>query len=131
MTDDRLTASALRDFCLSLPQAFESFPFSEGLSVFKTSGNGKVFALTHLDEHPLTVSLKCDPEDSVALRAEFSDITPGYHLNKKHWITVVVSAGVPDDLVEDLVRGSHDLVRPRMPRARRTADPASAESTPL
>jgi predicted DNA-binding protein (MmcQ/YjbR family) len=131
MTDDHLTAATLRDFCLSLPQAFESFPFSEGLSVFKTSGNGKVFALTNLDEHPLTVSLKCDPEDSVALRAEFPDITPGYHLNKKHWITVVVGVGVPDDLVEDLLRGSHDLVRPRVPRARRVSEPAGEDSTPI
>jgi predicted DNA-binding protein (MmcQ/YjbR family) len=131
MTDERLTASALREFCLALPQAFESFPFSERLSVFKTSGNGKVFALAHLDEHPLTVSLKCDPEDSIALRAEFADITPGFHLNKKHWITVVVGGSVPDDLVEDLVRGSHDLVRPRVPRARRAAEPGGAQSTPL
>ena len=107
----------LRDFCLSLPQAFESFPFSEGLSVFKTSGNGKIFALADLDASPLTVSLKCDPEDSIALRAEFVDIVPGYHLNKKHWVTVTVNAGVPDQLVEDLIRGSHDLVRPRVPRA--------------
>ncbi len=109
---------ALRDLCLSLPQAFESFPFSEGLSVFKTSGNGKVFALTYLDVNPLTVSLKCDPEDSIALRAEFDDIVPGYHLNKKHWVTVTVNSGVPDQLVADLIRGSHDLVRPRVPRAR-------------
>ena len=115
-----MTPDALRDLCLALPQAIETFPFDPDLSVFRTSGNGKIFALTHLDASPLTVSLKVDPEDSIALRAEFPDITPGYHLNKRHWITVVVGAGVSDDLVEELLRGSHELVRPRTPRARHT-----------
>ena len=112
-----MTPESLREFCLSLVQAEESFPFSDDLSVFKTTGNGKIFALTNLQDKPLTVSLKVDPEDSIALRAEFPDITPGYHLNKKHWITIVTGAGVPDDLVEDLIRGSHDLVRPKVRRA--------------
>jgi predicted DNA-binding protein (MmcQ/YjbR family) len=112
-----MTPAQLKDFCLSLEQATETFPFGEETSVFKTSGNGKVFALSALDGNPLEVSLKLDPEDSVALRAEFPQITPGYHLNKKHWITIDLSGAVPDDLVEDLLRGSHDLVRPKRPRA--------------
>jgi predicted DNA-binding protein (MmcQ/YjbR family) len=112
-----MTPAQLKDFCLSLEQATETFPFGEETSVFKTSGNGKVFALSALDGIPLEVSLKLDPEDSVALRAEFPQITPGYHLNKKHWVTIDLSGGVPDDLVEDLLRGSHDLVRPKRPRA--------------
>ena len=118
-----MTPDSLRDFCLALPQAVETFPFDPELSVFRTSGNGKIFALTNLDVVPLTVSLKVDPEDSISLRAEFADITPGYHLNKKHWITVVTGASVPDDLLEDLVRGSHDLVKPKTPRAPRDSDP--------
>jgi predicted DNA-binding protein (MmcQ/YjbR family) len=113
-----MTPDALREICLALPQAIETFPFREQISVFKTSGNDKIFALSALDEHPLTVSVKCDPEESIALRAEFAEITPGYHLNKKHWITVVVDGAVPSDLVEQLVRGSHDLVRPRVSRSR-------------
>ena len=115
-----MTPTELRDFCLSLEQAFESFPFGEETSVFKVSGNGKIFALSAMDGVPLKVSLKVDPEDSISLRAEFPQITPGYHLNKKHWITIHLSGGVPDDLVEDLVRGSHDLVRPK--RLRRPVD---------
>jgi predicted DNA-binding protein (MmcQ/YjbR family) len=111
-----MTPAQLRDFCLSLEQATETFPFGEETSVFKTSGNGKIFALSALTDASLTVALKVDPEDSIALRAEFPQITPGYHLNKKHWITIDLSGGVPDDLVEDLLRGSHDLVRPRRPR---------------
>ncbi|AWB89860.1 MmcQ/YjbR family DNA-binding protein [Homoserinimonas hongtaonis] len=113
-----MTPDALQELCLSLPQAIETFPFDNETSVFKTSGNGRIFALSNLGADVLTVSLKCDPEDSVALREEFAEITPGYHLNKKHWITVVVSAdpseGVPDDLVEDLIIASHELVRPKV-----------------
>jgi predicted DNA-binding protein (MmcQ/YjbR family) len=110
-----VTPVDLRDFCLSLEQATETFPFGEETSVFKTSGNGKIFALSALAGSPLAVALKVDPEDSIALRAEFPQITPGYHLNKKHWISIDLSGGVPDDLIEDLLRGSHDLVRPRRP----------------
>ena len=109
-----MTPDALVDLCLSLPQAVETFPFGEETSVFKTSGNGKIFALAALASEPLTVSLKCDPEESRALREEFPQhITPGYHLNKKHWITIALNGGVPAELVEQLLRESHALVRPR------------------
>ncbi len=118
MRSDALRPEALREFCLALPQAIETFPFGEETSVFKVSGNDKIFALSALDGEPLAVSLKCDPEDSVALREEFAQITPGYHLNKKHWITIVLDGAVPEELVEQLLRGSHDLVRPRTPRPR-------------
>lgn len=113
-----MTPDALQEFCLSLPQATETFPFGDDISVFKTSGNGRIFALSNLGADVFSVSLKCDPEDSIALREEFPGIVPGYHLNKKHWITVVLDGGVPDDLVEDLIRGSHTLVRPRVPKAK-------------
>jgi predicted DNA-binding protein (MmcQ/YjbR family) len=108
----------LREFCLSLPQAIEVYPFGEETCVFKTSGNLKVFGVTHLDGDPLAITLKCDPEESLALREAYPQITPGYHMNKKHWITVLVNAGLPDDLVEQLIHDSHALVRPRMPRGR-------------
>lgn len=111
-----MTPDDLRELCLSLPQAIETFPFDFETSVFKTSGNNKIFALSKLGGEPLSVSLKCDPEDSRALRDEFSEITPGYHLNKKHWITVVLGGAVDDELVGQLVRDSHALVRPRTPR---------------
>lgn len=114
-----MTPDALRELCLALPQAAETFPFGEETSVFKTEGNQKVFAIAVLDRDPLTVSVKCDPEESLALQAEFPQITPGYHLNKKHWITIVVDHGVPDELVEQLIQDSHRLVRPKTPRAPR------------
>lgn len=115
-----MTPDALVALCLSLPQAVETFPFGEETSVFKTSGNGKIFALTALANEPLTVSLKCDPEEGRALRDEFpGQITPGYHLNKKHWITIMLDGHLEDDLVEQLLRDSHALVRPKVPRGRR------------
>lgn len=113
-----MTPDALVDLCLSMPQAVETFPFGEETSVFKTSGNGKIFALSALGGEPFSVSLKCDPEESRALREEFLQITPGYHLNKKHWITIVLDGHVPDELVEQLLRDSHALVRPKVPRAK-------------
>lgn len=114
-----MTPDALREFCLALPQAIETFPFGEETSVFKASGNDKIFAISALAGEPFSVSLKCDPEDSLALRAEFPQITPGYHLNKKHWITIAFGGPVPDELVEQLLRESHALVRPKTPRAHR------------
>jgi len=103
----------LVDFCLALPQATETYPFGEETSVFKTSGNGKIFALSALGAHTLSVSLKIDPAESLALQAEYPGITPGYHLNKKHWVSVVLDGSVPAELVEELLRASHALVRPR------------------
>lgn len=121
-----MTPDALAELCLSLPQAIETFPFGEETSVFKTSGNGKIFALSALAGEPFTVSLKCDPDESRALREEFpQQITPGYHLNKKHWITVVPGGHVHDALVEQLLRDSHALVRPKMPRGRASGRPTS------
>lgn len=115
-----MTPDDLLEFCLALPQAEETFPFDEDTSVFKTAGNGKMFALSDLAAKPLTVSVKVDPEESLALQAEYPQITPGYHLNKKHWVTIVLNDGVPNALVEQLISGSHALVRPRIRSPRRS-----------
>lgn len=110
-----MTAAELRERCLGLPGAVEEFPFSPGVSVFKVGG--KMFALTALADGPLTVSTKCDPGLSETLRVSYDAIEPGYHLNKRHWITTTLGLDVPDELVRDLVEDSYDLVRPR-PRGR-------------
>ncbi len=112
MTPDELAA-----LCLSLPQTIETYPFGEQTTVFKTSGNGKIFALGVLDAVPLTISVKVDPEEGRALREEYPQhITPGYHLNKRHWITLLLDGTLEDALVEQLLRDSHALVRPKTPR---------------
>ena len=108
----------LRSFCLSFNAAVEDFPFGPEVSVFKVCG--KLFALTWLDASPLTVNLKCDPEDAVRLRDEHPGlIIPGYHMNKRHWNTVTVDAELPDRLVRELIEDSYDLVVAGLPRAER------------
>lgn len=112
-----MTPDELRAVCLDLNGAYEDFPFSPEVSVFKV--RGKIFALSALDGRPLQVSLKCEPELAVQLREAHEAIVPGYHLNKRHWNTVTLDAGVPDGLVVQLIEDSYDLVVARLPRAER------------
>jgi predicted DNA-binding protein (MmcQ/YjbR family) len=109
-----LTGAQLRRHCLGFPGTAEEFPFRPGLSVFKVSG--KVFALAPLKTKPLRISLKCEPLLAEQLRDTYAAITPGYHLNKRHWNTVEVDGSVPDRLVLDLVEDSYDLVMDGLPK---------------
>jgi len=70
---------------------------------------GKIFALSALDHTPLEVSVKCDPEIAVDLRASHAAIRPGYHLNKRHWNTLTLDGSLPDKLVRELIEDSYDL----------------------
>ncbi|MFD4634068.1 MmcQ/YjbR family DNA-binding protein [Streptomyces sp. NPDC058284] len=112
-----MTPEALRAFCLSFNGVVEEFPFNPETSVFKVAG--KVFALTALDARPLTVNLKCEPDIAVRLRAAHPEIVPGWHMNKRHWNTVSVAAGLPDRQVRELIEDSYDLVVAGLPRAER------------
>ena len=103
-----MTAAELRTFCLTHPGAVEEFPFNPQTSVFKVAG--KIFAIAPLSERPLRVSLKCEPELADQLRAAYPAITPGYHLNKRHWNTIEIDGSVPDDAVRDMIEDSYDLV---------------------
>jgi len=114
-----LTADGLQRICLEQPAAEETFPFSAGLSVFKVGG--RIFALAELGADPLSVSLKCVPETAVAFRLDYPAITPGYHLNKRHWNTVLLDGSVPDRLVQEMIEDSYDLVRAKLPKAVRIA----------
>ncbi|MFE7134930.1 MmcQ/YjbR family DNA-binding protein [Streptomyces sp. NPDC057638] len=111
-----MRAHELKAFCLGFNDAVEEFPFGPETSVFKVAG--KMFALSSLDAVPLTVNLKCEPENAVRLRAAYPAITPGYHMNKRHWNTVAV-AGLPARLVRELIEDSYDLVVAGLPRALR------------
>ena len=113
-----MTPQELRAFCLSFNAAQEDFPFNPETSVFKVLG--KMFALTALSGRPLTVNLKCDPEDGVRLRDEHEGlILPGYHMNKRHWNTVTADGGLPDRLLRELIEDSYDLVVAGLPRTER------------
>jgi predicted DNA-binding protein (MmcQ/YjbR family) len=110
---------ALRDLCLTFRGSEETFPFGFETSVFKVAG--KMFALSRLDEDPLRVSLKCEPLLAQQLRATHPAILGGYHLNKRHWNTVIIDGSLPDTMIADMVEDSYDLVVSKLPRARRRA----------
>ena len=117
LASEDVTADLLRRWCLARPSAVEEFPFGPQTSVFKVAG--KMFALTALDARPLTVSLKCEPTLAAALRAEHPAVRPGYHLNKRHWITVTLDDSLPDELVFGLIEDSYALVVDRLPKRER------------
>ncbi|MFF5444717.1 MmcQ/YjbR family DNA-binding protein [Streptomyces sp. NPDC012888] len=111
-----MNPAGLRAFCLGFNGAVEEFPFDAETSVFKVLG--KMFALSALDSDPLRVSLKCDPELAVELRAAHPAVVPGWHLNQRHWNTVTVG-GLPERMVRELIEDSYDLVVAGLPRAER------------
>jgi predicted DNA-binding protein (MmcQ/YjbR family) len=96
-----------REYCLSKNGVTEGFPFDESTLVFKVMG--KMFALTNIDLFE-SVNLKCDPERAVELRENNSGITPGFHMNKKHWNTITTDELVEDNLLLELVNHSFELV---------------------
>ena len=110
-------AAELRDHCLSFTGAEETFPFGPQTSVFKVGG--KMFALSQLDADSLRVSVKCEPGLAQALRAAHAAVIPGYHLNKRHWNTVIVDGSMPDEAVRDMIEDSYDLVVSKLPDASR------------
>jgi len=114
-----VTPDELRETCLAMAGAIEDFPFSPDNSVFKVAG--KIFAISNLANEPLRVSLKCDPVLAEQLRADHPAITPGYHLNKRHWNTVIADGSVPDAMVRDMIEDSYDLIVAALPQAKRRA----------
>jgi predicted DNA-binding protein (MmcQ/YjbR family) len=112
-----MNSTELRDHCLSFTGAEETFPFGPDTSVFKVAG--KMFALSQLGADSLRVSLKCEPGLAEALRAAHPAVIPGYHLNKRHWNTVIVDGSLPDETIRDLIEDSYDLVVSKLPQARR------------
>ena len=104
-----MTPAALRRACLAMTGASEEFPFGPVNSVFKV--HGKIFAISPLGRsRPLRISLKCEPGLAEQLRVSHPAITPGYHLNKRHWITITLDGDVPDERLRELVLDSYELV---------------------
>jgi predicted DNA-binding protein (MmcQ/YjbR family) len=96
-----------REYCLSKPGVTESFPFNNQTLVFKVMG--KMFALADVDTF-VSINLKCDPEKAIQLREEYPEVTPGYHMSKKHWNTVQTKGSVPDNRLMEWIDDSYDLV---------------------
>ncbi|MCX6325090.1 MAG: MmcQ/YjbR family DNA-binding protein [Bacteroidia bacterium] len=105
-----MNIETLREYCISKKDATESFPFGDDTLVFKTGG--KIFALVNLDGD-LSINLKCDPVLAIDLRERHSSVTPGYHMNKKHWNTVLLDGSVPDKDVISWIDHSYYLITGR------------------
>jgi predicted DNA-binding protein (MmcQ/YjbR family) len=102
-----MNIETLREHCISQENVTESFPFGDDTLVFKA--DGKIFALVNLDGD-LSINLKCDPALAIDLRERYSSVTPGYHMNKKHWNTVMLDGSVPDKEVFSWIDHSYDLI---------------------
>ena|SRR5918999_2077158 len=113
-----MTPDELREWCLEMPGATEEFPFGPETSVFKVGG--RMFAVSGLRRDPFEVSVKCEPELAEMLRMENPAIRPGYHLNKRHWITIALDGPVSDEMVRELVEDSYDLIVDGLPARQRT-----------
>lgn len=102
-----------RDFCLAKTAVSEEFPFDENTLVFKVAG--KMFALADVTEFE-SINLKCDPENAIELRERYPAVQPGYHMNKKHWNTVVLDGSIPDPLIYQWINDSYQLVIESLPK---------------
>jgi predicted DNA-binding protein (MmcQ/YjbR family) len=111
-----MNVEEIRGYCLSKEAVDEGFPFGEGVLVFKV--NGKIFLLLSLDEAPLQFNVKCDPERAQELREQYDCIVPGYHMNKKHWNTIIVDNTLNKKQLKDLIDHSYELVyKPKKKKA--------------
>jgi predicted DNA-binding protein (MmcQ/YjbR family) len=121
-----MTRDEVLDLCASRPEAVEDYPFGDGVAVFKVGG--RMFALVPLDDGPVRVNLKCDPDLALELRAVYPAVRPGYHQNKRHWNTVELDGSIDEDEVRDMVDNSYELVLRGLPKAQRRR--ISGESAP-
>ncbi|HSW65977.1 MAG TPA: MmcQ/YjbR family DNA-binding protein [Bacillota bacterium] len=103
-----LSHKELEEYLLSLPNARLDYPFGEGVAVYKAGD--KMFALVAEKSEPIRLSLKCDPQLAITLREKYETVLPGYHLNKKHWNTILLSGQLSWEEVQDLIRHSYQLV---------------------
>lgn len=103
-----MNIETLRNYALSKPGAVEGFPFGPETLVFKV--NAKIFLLVSLDTDPLRFSVKTDPEKTIAWREEFPCVSPGYHLNKKHWNTIIADGSVSGQQLKEWIDLSFELV---------------------
>ena len=99
---------SVEEYVLSMPNARLEYPFGKEAAVYKVGD--KMFALIAEGSHPVRISLKCDPQLSQILRERYESVMPGYHLNKKHWNTIILSGQLPWEEVQDLIRHSYQLV---------------------
>lgn len=118
---------SIREYCLSFPLATEDFPFDEDVLVFRVGG--KIFAMLNLANTEWFV-LKCDPDMALELRERYTEITPAWHMNKKHWNQINLYGALPPGLIHALVAHSYSLVAAKLPKAFRMENPQAMKVRP-
>jgi predicted DNA-binding protein (MmcQ/YjbR family) len=103
-----MNIETLREYCLNKQDAEETMPFGPDVLVFKV--NNKAFLLLPLDTEQLRFNVKCNPELALELREEYTAVLPGYHMNKKHWNTIIVDGTIPSKLIKQWIDHSYELV---------------------
>ena len=109
-----MNVEEIREYAISKPDVEESFPFGPETLVFKIAG--KVFLLMGLENDPLQFNVKCDPDRAIELRDEYECIVPGYHMNKKHWNSVIIDGTLTNKKIKEQIDHSYDLVKPKQKR---------------
>lgn len=107
-----ITHKEVEEYLLSLPNARLDYPFGEEVAVYKAGAqeDAKMFALVQEGSEPIRLSLKCDPLLAETLREKYESVMPGYHLNKKHWNTILMTGQLSWEEIQDLIRHSYQLV---------------------
>ena len=108
-----MNIESVREYCLSLPQTTEDFPFDESTLAFRIEG--KIFAMVDLDKTEWFV-LKCNPERALELRDRYMDISPAWHMNKKYWNQLNLYGALPDKLIRTLICHSYNEVVKKIPK---------------
>jgi len=104
----------LREYCLSKKAVTEDFPFGETTLVFRVKE--KIFLLVSLDADPLQFNAKCDPEKAMELREAYDAVKPGYHMNKKHWNTIIIDGSISSKLIKEMIDDSYNLIVQSLPK---------------
>ena len=111
-----MNVETIREYCLSKERVEEGFPFGESTLVFKIKG--KIFLLMGLDSADFSFNVKCDPAHAIELREQYASVLPGYHMNKKHWNTVMVDGSLTDKQLKEMIDESYNLVQPKVKKGK-------------
>ncbi|MDR1615632.1 MAG: MmcQ/YjbR family DNA-binding protein [Syntrophomonadaceae bacterium] len=110
----------IKEFCLSLPGAYEDYPFDFETPVMRHQGNHKIFALFIEHGGQMLLNLKCDPIKSMFWRDAFESVIPGYHMNKEHWNSVIMDGSVPKAIIREMISDSYELTKPKARKNQKT-----------
>ena len=112
-----MNIETLREYCLSKKAVTEDFPFGEDTLVFRVLN--KIFLLVSLSSNPLQFNAKCDPDKAIELRDQYDVVQPGYHMNKKHWNTVIMNGSLSNAQLKEMIDDSYNLIVQSLPKKER------------